>query len=256
MWDDFYANYITFLLIFARMMGMIIFNPIMARKSVPVIVKMGLAFFTTLILLEIVPKTEANDLNTLTFMFICIKEVFIGFFAGFIMQLFFSVVNLAGEFMDLQLGVGMAKIYDPQSNVSQPLLGTILTLFFTVMFFVTNAHLTLLKIVFFSFDILPLGSQIINFQCGGYIVLLFSNILILALKLALPIVAIEMISEIGLGILMRSVPQINVFVVGLQLKLLIGLLLIVLVFPGFFDFFDSLTSAMFDNIISGLKLMV
>lgn len=257
MWDAFFANYLFFLGVFARMMGMVMFNPFYGRKSVPVIIKMGFAFFVTVILMGILPDNNMSAASNIpAFLLICIKELFIGFVVGFIMQLFLSALLMAGEFMDLQLGVGMAKVYDPQSNTSMALTGSMLNIFFIVIFFISNAHLTLIKIIFASFDIIPLGGFAFNPQCGEYIVLLFANILILALKMALPLVAIEIISELGLGVLMRTVPQLNVFVVGLQLKLLVGLILIVLIFPGFFDFFDAMTNTMFESIENSLSSLI
>jgi flagellar biosynthetic protein FliR len=122
-----------------------------------------------------------------------------------------------------------------------------------VIFFVSNAHLTFFKIIIYSFDILPLGTALINPNCGAYAVMLFSNILVLSLKFALPVVAIELVTEFGLGMLMRTVPQINIFVVGLQLKLLVGLVLIVLVFPQMFMFLDNTTDLMLKNVYEGLR---
>lgn len=250
------SNYITFMAVFARMTGMIVFNPIWGRRNVPVIVKMGLAILISLIVMGVLPAGTSIYLsNPFILLFICLKELFIGFIVGFIIQMFLSALLMAGEFADLQLGVGMASIYDPQSNISMSMVGSLFNIFYIALFFISNAHLNFFKIMVFSFDILPLGTALLNPQCGQYIALLFANVLVLAVKLSLPIVAIEIITEIGLGVLMRAVPQINMFVVGLQLKLLVGIILIVLVFPSLFGFFDSMTDTMFDSIQKGLSLM-
>lgn len=251
-----FNNYIVFLAVFARMAGMILFNPIFGRNSIPMISKMGLCLFLSMILMGILPEGAVvlAD-NMLTFLLVCSKELLVGFFVGFIMQLFLSALMLAGDFVDLQLGVGMAKIYDPQSNVSMSLMGSVFNLFYMVLFFVTNGHLTFFKIIFYSFEILPLGTVFINPQSGQYGMLLFESILILALKLALPVIAVEIVSEMSLGMLMRAVPQINVFVVGLQLKLLVGLIMIVVIFSGFFGFFNFLNETMFKSIQAGLQQM-
>jgi len=257
MWDELFSNYLIFLLLFARMMGMFMFNPFFGRRNVPVIIKMGMAFFTALILISLIPAgTVVKAESILVFMLLCAKELFIGFTIGFIMQLFLAALHLAGDFMDLQLGIGMAKVYDPQSNVSMPISGSIFNLLYVVLFFVTNGHLNLMKIMVATLQLLPLGTWALNPECGEYVALLFSNILVLAIKLALPVVAIEIITELALGVLMRTVPQINVFAVGLQLKLLVGLVLIVMVLPGVFDVFDNLTNTMLKTIMNGIKLMV
>jgi len=256
MWDLVFDNYILFMAVFARMTGMIVFNPILGRRNVPVIIKMGLAILVSLIVMGVLPQNTVVTLsNPVILLFICIKELFIGFVVGVIIQIFLSILLMAGEFADLQLGVGMASIYDPQSNVSMSLVGTLFNIFYMALFFVSNAHLNFFRIMVYSFDILPLGTVLVDPQCGQYVALLFANILVLAVKLSLPIVAIEILTEIGLGVLMRAVPQINMFVVGLQLKLLVGIILIVLVFPSLFGFFDSMTNTMFDSIHKSLSLM-
>lgn len=256
MLDLVFNNYIVFMAVFARMTGMIVFNPIWGRRNVPVIVKLGLAILVSLIVMGVLPAGTSIYLSSpFVLLLICLKELFIGFIVGFVIQMFLSALLMAGEFADLQLGVGMASIYDPQSNISMSMVGSLFNIFYIALFFISNAHLNFFKIMVFSFDILPLGTALINTQCGQYIALLFANIMVLAVKLSLPIVAIEIISEFGLGVLMRAVPQINMFVVGLQLKLLVGIILIILVFPALFGFFDSMTDTMFDSIRKGLSLM-
>ncbi len=182
----------------------------------------------------------------------CLKELLIGFFVGFIMQLFPFGGTPCGD-LPIFSWRRMAKLYDPQSNDSMPVSGSIFNLFITVAFFAGNGHLTFMRILFYSFDVLPPGPVLLGSRAWEYAAMLLADILILALKLALPVVAIEIIAEMGLGILMRAVPQINVFVVGLQLKLLVGLILIVAVFPGIFGYFDFVIDRMFQGVAAGLQ---
>lgn len=255
MWDLIFERYMFFLMIFARMTGALLFNPFLNRKSVSVYIRMGLAFFCALLLTATMAVPVADFGNGMIFAVSCIKELFIGFFIGFILQLFLTVTLLSGEYVDLQLGIGMAKLYDPQSNISMPVTGSLFQLMYIVSFFAVNGHLTLLKIIFYSFTLLPPGPDLFNAAAWEYVVVLFSQILVLSLKLALPIIAIELVTEMGLGILMRAVPQLNVFVVGLQLKLLVGLILLVLVLPVIFGFMDTMLDQMFKDLIKGLRLL-
>ncbi len=255
MWELFFDKYMIFLMIFARMSGMILFNPFLNRRSVSAFIKVGLSFFCAIILTFSLNAPAVYFTSNLIFIVACLKELFIGYFGGFIMHLFLSAAIMAGEFIDLQLGLRMAGIYDPQSNISMPITGSLFNLFFTIAFFATNGHLTFMKIIFYSFDILPPGPELFNPQVWQYISLLFSQILILGLKMAMPVIAIEIVTEMGLGILMRTVPQINVFMVGLQLKLLVGLVLILLVLPGIFGFIDNILEQMFENVLNGFRLM-
>ncbi len=255
MWNEIFERYIVFLFVFVRMSGMLLFNPFFGRKSVPVILKAGLSLILSVLVTGLLPGSVGEISNLLIFMVLAMKELLIGFVTGFILQLFLSSILMAGDMIDLQLGIGMAKVYDPQSNASIPVSASILNLLFTVMFFVTGSHLNFIKMIFYSFEILPPGPGSIDFGAAEFIVSLFGNMLLLALKLALPILTVEILSEMGLGILMRTVPQINVFVVGLQLKLLVGLVLIVLLIPGYVGVFDGMTDSMFKSIESGMRLL-
>ena len=258
MWDIIFDNYILFLLTFTRMAGMLLFNPFLGKRNVPTIVKMGLSLFIALITTPLINVQASYTELPSPFIFIItiLKEIFIGFSISFIMQMFISLIFIAGEMIDLQIGIGMSKVYDPQSNISMPLSGTIYHIIYILIFFSTNCHLTLISLIVRSCEVFPPGFEIINFGSASYIVYLFKDILVLALKLAVPIISIEILSEAGLGIIMKSVPQINVFVVGLPLKLLIGLLLIILLLPSTSRLLDVSTDFMFTDMEEFLSRML
>jgi flagellar biosynthetic protein FliR len=256
MLDIIFKNYMLFLLVFARMSGMILFNPFLGKRNVPVMIKMGLALFVSLITMPLINFTSADSPTFFVFIIAVLKELFIGFTVSFIMQMFISMVFISGEIMDLQLGIGMSKIYDPQSNISMPLSGTIYNIMYILMFFSTDSHFTLIRIITRSCEVFPPGFGFISLEHINDIVFLFGDILILSLKLAIPVIAIEILAEAGLGIIMKVVPQINVFVVGLPLKLLIGLFMIVLVLPATSRLFEASADYMFDNMEKILESML
>lgn len=255
MWDLIFNKYMIFLMVFIRMCGMILFNPLFGRKNIPVNIKMGLSFFTAMIITNTITGVDIQFAGMLDFMLAGLKELFVGFTMSFIAHMTLSSALVAGELADLQLGVSMSRVYDPSSNTSMPLTGTIFNLLFVILFFAGNGHLTLIRILALTFKVMPPGNHYFNAESGEFIVSLLANVLVLAIKLALPIIAIEMITEIALGILMRSVPQINVFVVGIQFKVIIGLIVIILILPQAANLFDYQINQMFDNIQKCIKLM-
>ena len=246
-------NYIVFLLAATRMSGLFIFNPIFGRKNVPAILKVGLSLIIALGLLPALPAANPQIDSLLIFSLIVFKEMLVGFAIGMMMNMFISALLIAGESIDMQLGLGMGKIYDPLTSTSMALTGTVYNILFTLMFFISNGHLTVIRIVARSCELFPLGKDIFNFEAGGYIVLIFGDVLILALKLAIPIIAIELITEVGLGILMRLVQQINVFVIGLQVRLAVGLVVVVLTLPIVSRILDSSMTLMFERIEKGIS---
>ncbi len=236
MWDWFFAHYMVFLMVFARVTGAMLFNPFLQRRSVSIIVKVGFSFFCAILITTAVELPGVDFANGLVFTASVVKEMLIGFFLGFLMQLFVAAVLVSGELIDLQLGVGMARLYDPQSNTSMPISGSLFQLFLIVTFFAVNGHLTLMKIVFYTFEVLPPGPQLFNAAAWEYVGLLFSQILVLALKLALPIIAIELVTEVGLGISMACGAAVEHLCCGFAAETFGGAVPDPLVLPGVFGF--------------------
>jgi flagellar biosynthetic protein FliR len=180
------------------------------------------------------------------------KEFIIGFILGTVVNIFFSLVNISGEVIDMQMGLSMSQMYDPASNTNMPLSGNFYYVTLILLFFVTNAHGNLLQIIILSFRIMPVDTFNFNPAIGMYLMEMFGEILLLSLKFALPVIAAELITETGVGIIMRAVPQINVFVVGLQLKILAGLVIMILCAPVSVWFFDHLLREMGERALEAI----
>ena len=113
---EFDYDFTLLLLIFMRMTGCIIFNPIFSRKNVPVIVRVGLTFMLSLLSYQTVPAQTVAISSFIVFFVTLLEQLLIGYCIGYIIQLFLAVILIAGENMDMQIGMSMSKIYDPQSN--------------------------------------------------------------------------------------------------------------------------------------------
>ncbi|MEA4921206.1 MAG: flagellar biosynthetic protein FliR [Clostridiaceae bacterium] len=251
-----FQNYIAFLLVFTRISGAILFNPFLGRKNIPAIVKVGLSLATAFLVSPTVDNVQSVGLYGVSFMAAAFFELVIGYMSGMLVGMITSFVVTAGEMSDTQLGLGMSKVYDPQSNVSMPVTGTIYNLMLTLIFFCMDGHLTLIRLIARSCEIFPPGSMKINTEVGSYIAIFFGSVLQMALKLALPVIAAEFIVEAGMGVLMRTVPQINVFVASLQLKLIIGLVLLILFLPTAAGIMGSSIDFMFEKLEDCMILML
>jgi len=242
-------NFTLLLMVFLRMTGFIIFNPIFGRKNIPNLFKVGLTLLLTLFVYAQLPNAEAFEIATIAeFVVVGIKELALGYVIGFIVNMFLTVLILAGEIMDMQIGISMAKIYDPASNVSMPISASLLNVMMLVIFFLSNGHLTLIRIFLHSGQAIPYGELAFSAEVFRQISLMFSTILLYSVKMAMPLLAVELISEMGVGLIMKAVPQINVFVINLQLKIIIGFAMIFILIPPFAAFIEKLFSLMFDNI--------
>lgn len=245
---NFDYDFTLLLLIFMRMSGCILFNPILGRKNVPVIVKVGLSLMLSVFSYQMVPAQKVEMTSYLVFFVTLLEQLLIGLIIGFIIQLFLSIILISGENMDMQIGISMSKIYDPQSNVSMPMSSSLINAMFILIFFATNAHLTLIQIFTKLCVMVPYGTFQIKPALLQELTGMFSLILIYSVKMALPVLAAELITEIAVGLIMRAVPQIDVFVINIQLKVIIGFVVICIMVPPLASFLERLISLMFDNI--------
>ena len=237
-----------FLFVGCRMTGVIFFNPIFGRSSVPALVKIGLSLGIALNVTYGLADINVADYTTIDLLLSMLREFAVGYAMGFIMQLFLSIFHMGGELMDLQLGFSMAQMYDPTTNSQVSVTGNILTIMYVLLFFITNSHLTLLAIAAKSYSVIPIGLGGVSSKIGVYVIELFGYILVYALQLALPIIVTETLVEVAVGILMRVVPNINVFVVNMQLKVIVGLIVLLTIIPALVRFLGKLNMIMLDRI--------
>lgn len=232
MWD----SLTLFLLITARMTGCVAFNPLLGRRGVPSLVKAGLilllslsAFAITTVQVE-VPST----LLALALMFG--MELFLGYALGLIINLFFYIPVMAGSVIDMQMGLSMASTYDPASGIQVTATSTLLNVLMSLLFFAANGHHTLIRIFLVSGRVVPFGTVALGEDFYGAMIQIFLDCTLLGVKLAMPILAAELMGQVGMGILMKAIPQINVFAINIELKVIIGLVLIMLMLFPFSEF--------------------
>lgn len=229
------------------MTGVIFFNPVFGRASVPVLVKIGLSLGIALNIAYGLTGSYVADYTTIDLLIAMLREFAVGYALSFIMQLFLAVFHIGGELTDLQLGFSMAQMYDPTTNSQVSITGNLMTIMYVLLFFITNSHLNLMAIAAKSYNLVPVGLGGVSGKIGVYFIELFGYILVYAVQLALPVIVTEILTEVAVGILMRVVPNINVFVVNLQLKIIVGLTVILTIIPMVVRFLGKLNLIMLDR---------
>lgn len=253
----FTGDFTYFLLILARMGGCVFFNQIFGRGNIPATLKTSLSLILAYTVYGVLPPEENIILSSIiVFVFLVIKEILIGYFIGHIISMFFSTVVISGEVIDMQTSMSMSQIFDPNSNLSMGISGSFLNLIFMLIFFSGNGHLTLINIFITSCKLIEIGNFSIPQNLFLNMVEMFQQILILSLKLSMPILAVEIILESGIGILMKAIPQIQVFSVNVQLKIIVGLLLIMMLVPTFATFIENTITLMFNTIENSLSVLI
>lgn len=249
------AQFVLFSLIMMRMAGFVLLNPILGRNSIPMIAKAGFILVLTVLLYPF-SQGEAMEVGSpLVYGILLMKEFVMGYFLGFVIQLFSLVITFGAQIIDFQLGLSMAMIYDVQNNAQIPLSGSIYNAFFMLIFFATDGHLAMMRILLTSAEVVPYGE--VTFASTAFWAMLdiFSECIVMAVKFAFPIMAAEFIITMGMGILMKMIPQINVFVVQIQVKIIVGLTLFLFLFSPMSDFLGNLITEMLRQMRDILQLL-
>ena len=192
-WTAIQTNFVVYLMVLVRVSGIFTFNPIFSRNGVPNVVKVGCSMLMALVM------TAAGDFSytlpdgLLPFAFDVAKELFVGVVLGFFVNLILQVFGIAGEVTDMQLGLSMAKSYDPTFG-SAGLTTQYYSYWFMLYFFAVNGHLSYIKLFAVSYESIPLGYAGFNINIAYIIVTYFQTVLTLGLKLAMPVVAASLIT--------------------------------------------------------------
>lgn len=237
----------VYILVFVRMGGLIFFNPLLSRRNVPSQVRAALALGLTLILAPTVDAAGIAAYNDIAFVVAMMKELLIGAACSFVFQIYYYLLFFAGDLMDMQFGMSMAKVFDPGTNIQMSVSGNLLSILFMLYLFVTDSHLLMLKIFATSYQIIPIGVPGFTFEIAGFFLNLFLSAFSLMLRVTLPFVAVEFVMEVGMGVLMKLIPQIHVFVINIQFKMLTGILLLLLFAQPISGFIDTYLADMFQN---------
>ncbi len=215
-----------FILVFCRIGGMIFFNPLLSRRNLPSQFKIALVLGITVLATPLLSTNEVQILTEFAFLWSMVTELFLGFCFGFVFQMFYYMIFAAGDIIDLGFGLSMAKAFDPGTNIQISMSGNIFQLVFVVYFFVTNSYLVMIRLMVSSFNLVTLGNVTIDGNIAQFMFTVFSSAFLLVIQLALPYVTSSFTLEVSMGILMKIIPQINVFAINFQFKILLGITLL------------------------------
>ena len=244
-----------FLYILARVSGFILFNPILSRSNIPNIVKSGIIMVLSVFTISLTTQTVPVPSGIVEFSIRALMEMMLGFLLGMVVNIFFYIPQLAGHMIDAQMGMTMNQVYDAGSHSNQSVTSIFFNIMMTLLFFAANGHHTLFRIMLTSGDIVPFGAVSVNMKLmANAMVELFAECTVLAVKLCLPVLAAELLGQLGMGILMKVIPQINVFSINIELKVVIGLVMVFMMIAPFSEFLLQTEVIMLKRLEEILKL--
>ncbi len=235
---------------FLRISALFTVSPIFGRRNTPSIAKIGLALFLTYILAGVYsPTVNLADKNLLEFFILCAGQICVGLIMGLVTTFYFSAAVTAGQIIDMQIGFSIASVYDPQYGTPVPLVGNLLNITLLLCFFLADGHHVLLRIIGESFRVIPVGGVVISPHIAAAFTEIFIKTFILAVRVAMPVMAAALVSEVVIGVLMRVVPQLNFFVVGFPVKIGVGLAVLF----GMIPVFVNMSASIFDEMAGAVQ---
>jgi len=235
----------SFLLVFVRMTGLFVISPVFGRRNVPTYLKIGFSFLLSLILVNTLSLGSVDGYgNIYGFFLITLKEFMVGTALGFISYILFSAIYIAGQLIDMQVGFGMVNVLDPMSNIQIPITSDFYFIISILVFLSVNGHHMLVRALFDSFRFVPLGEAVFNGSITGNIIRIFGDLFFVGFKIAAPVTASILLTDAALGIISKTIPQINVFVVGMPVKIIMGIVVMMITVPMFIMILEALFNGM------------
>lgn len=236
----FYASFDRYLLVLVRVSGFLGATPFFGSRTIPHRVKLPLSLLVAFFLLASAtgPVSGVRFDSPGAYFGAVANELLLGFALGFAVTLTFAALQLAGQLIDVPMGFSLVNVLDPMLGQQTPVLGQFQSILFTVIFLAIDGHHQLLQALVKTFEIVPLGGFRYFPGLAGLMTKGFGAAFLLGFKISLPVVSALFLTDVALGLVARTVPQMNVFVVGFPAKILVGLFFVMLVLPMYVGFVD------------------
>ncbi len=222
----------TFILAFVRVSGLLFATPVLGNKNVPPAIRILLALLVTMVVLPIVPLSRLAP-ESPGFIPALISEVVLGGFLGFIGTLLFAAAELGGQIAGLQMGFAIANVLSPEGELQTSVFSSLLGMTALLVFVMSDAHHLFIAALARSFDTLPPGSFAIDAARTGSLLRMSTGIFRYGLALAAPVLAVTIFITVALGILSRTMPQIDVFFSSFAINIVAGMSVFILSLPFF-----------------------
>ncbi|UOO37314.1 flagellar biosynthetic protein FliR [Oscillospiraceae bacterium CM] len=241
------------MLMFVRISGLLISSPIFGRRNIPNIAKIGFCAVLTAVFMAGLPAPDTYAVydNLVVYALVLVRELAFGVAMGFVLTTMFNLTMTAGAIMDYQIGFSMASIYDAQNNAQTPITGSLFNIMMILLFFLYDGHLKLIDLIWRTFTAIPVGAAMAPAEILWVAAEVMTKSFVLSVMVAMPVLAAGIMMEFALGAIIKTVPQMNMFVVGIPIKIVVGLVVLLMTF----SLFAVVTKDIFSTIFSQIGLM-
>ncbi len=246
---------ILLVIIFVRVITILSVAPIFNTEVIPVQIRLAISIFFALTLFPLLRDQLPHiNLNFISFLVLVVIEVAVGLIIGFMINMIFYGMQIAGELMGFDLGFNVATVFDPDTG-NNPVLSQFLYYTAALIFLMLNGHHFIIESIKISYESVPISGFALNNDFVEKLIKISSIIFIVAIKIAAPIIISLFLTNILLGILARIVPQMNIFIIGFPLKIGVGLIIISFMIPFIFVIFKKLLVSFEFSIVELIRVM-
>jgi len=212
---------IAFLLLFTRFSALFMAVPIFSHANIPISIKAAMAFFFTVFFFGAVPPLNIPT-DALSLTVAILGEMLFGLAVGTVLQLAYHVITFAGGQISFMMGFSLASAIDPQSGVSMPIINQFLALLALMVLLIFDLHHWILLYASASISAVPLGGFMMTSSLFQYIMHAMTNMFVVGFMIAFPITALSMLADLIFGMLMKTMPQFNLLVIGTPIKIAVS----------------------------------
>ncbi|MCU7916894.1 MAG: flagellar biosynthetic protein FliR [Candidatus Thiodiazotropha sp. (ex Dulcina madagascariensis)] len=237
-----------------RISAMLLAAPLFSSRQVPVRFRLFLMLLITLLVAPSLPTPPQAEVLSHTGFMIMLQQILIGVLMGFILQMVFGALIFGGQVIAYSMGLGFASMVDPTNGVQVPVIAQFYLIFATLLFLIFNGHLLAIELLADSFATMPVAVDGISRNGLLDIVAWGSRLFAGGLLIALPIIGAMLMVNMGMGVVMRAAPQLNIFSVGFPITMLLGFALIWVTLPSVFAVFNELLDEAFQLLMQTLRV--
>lgn len=244
-----------FLLILVRIASFVNTAPFFNMSNTPQRTKLGLSFFISMIIFTLIPEREVVYDGVIGYAALVIKESIAGLLLGFVCNVCVQTITFAGHLIDFEIGLSMASMYDPTMNEQVSVSGSLYHRSVFLLLMISGMYQFLISAIVDSYGIIPVGELTVNSSLYGSVLGIVTEYVLIGFRIALPIFVTSMILNAILGILTKVAPQMNMFAVGIQIKLLVGLAIMFLtvsLLPSISSYIMNMMKQVIKSVAGGL----
>ena len=244
------------ILILVRISCFVYAAPFYGMANVPSRVKIGLSCFISILIFSSVDQSEVAYTGMIGYAVIVLKEGITGLLMGFAANICNSIILFVGNIIDMDIGLSMAQEFDPMMKTQVTITGNLYQYFILLLMVVTDMHHYILRALIDSYVVIPVNGQVFDWNSlAGSMATYMTDMFVIAFRIVLPVFACIMVLNCILGIMAKVAPQMNMFAVGMQMKVLVGLIVLFLtvsLLPGIADFIFTEMKRMIVSMIEGM----